>query len=172
MGLGVETNPTGGWRVVLDGRELAVGRANAYKPYIHPLNTLAGDCLTVDAPWDHTWHRGLYFAWKYLAGANAWGEGDEEPSRRSARARVVSERAAAMDDGAQVNYEIAWEALAPDEPLLAETRTLRFWLPTGSPGYYGLDWSARFTAQTRVELERSTPVDAKRGGYAGLSWRP
>ena len=44
------------------------------RPFVHPLRTPAGHVLTRDAPDDHPWHHGLWFAIKYVDGDNFWEE--------------------------------------------------------------------------------------------------
>src|SRR3712207_8970218 len=35
-------------------------------PYCHPVNLPDGPSITLHKPFDHPWHLGLYFAWKYI----------------------------------------------------------------------------------------------------------
>src|SRR5690606_23188877 len=79
MSLAIESADERGCRVVWNGRPLLDYHCGDVKSFIHPLRTLEGDVLTVDRPWDHVWHRGLYFAWKLIDGVNYWGEGLEGP---------------------------------------------------------------------------------------------
>ena len=43
-------------------------------PWFHPLATPSGVEITRNRPWDHPWHRGLWFSWKYVNGVNFWNE--------------------------------------------------------------------------------------------------
>ena len=47
-------------------------KADGGFPYVHPLATAEGTCLSALAPNDHPWHRGVWFSWKYLNGVNYW----------------------------------------------------------------------------------------------------
>src|SRR5688500_1768061 len=47
---------------------------DAPKPYVHPLTTPLGTLLTRVSPADHPWHRGLWFAIKFVDGDNFWEE--------------------------------------------------------------------------------------------------
>ena len=44
------------------------------KSYFHPVNLFNGSTLTINSPYDHTWHHGLFFTWKYINGKNFWEE--------------------------------------------------------------------------------------------------
>jgi hypothetical protein len=43
------------------------------KPYLHPVSTLAGDCVTCFRPFDHPWHSGLSLTLCKVSGYNFWG---------------------------------------------------------------------------------------------------
>jgi hypothetical protein len=119
------------------------------KPYVHPLCTPAGHCLTRVEPPDHVWHRGLWFTIKYVNGENFW---EEEPPY-----------------GTQV--QVAPEAIEWRRPhgevVLTERRVLG--LVELSDDAHALDWSATLTAACDVELDR-TPFQGW-GGYGGLTLR-
>lgn len=119
------------------------------KPYVHPLRTPSGHCLTRVEPPDHRWHRGLWFTIKFVNGENFWEE--EEPY------------------GTQVHVDpnrIEW--LRPNgDVVLREHRVLHH--EPLSDGAYALDWSSVITAAVDVELDR-TPFRGW-GGYGGLTLR-
>ena len=121
----------------------------APKPYVHPLCTPAGHCLTRIEPPDHVWHRGLWFTIKYVNGENFW---EEEPPF-----------------GTQVQVtpgSIEWRR-PNGEVVLAERRVLA--LVELSDDAHALDWSTTLTAACDVELDR-TPFQGW-GGYGGLTLR-
>lgn len=49
-----------------------------FKPYLHPLHTPAGHCLSMSMPADHRHHKGLMFALR-CADLNFWEESPESP---------------------------------------------------------------------------------------------
>ena len=129
----------------------AIGRGprTPAKPYVHPLRTPSGHCLTRVEPPDHRWHRGLWFTIKFVNGENFWEE--EEPY------------------GTQVHVDpnrIEW--LRPNgDVVLREHRVLHH--EPLSDGAYALDWSSVITAAVDAELDR-TPFRGW-GGYGGLTLR-
>ncbi len=48
-------------------------RDESPRPYVHPLSTLSGECLTNLRPNDHRWHHGLSYTITTLNGSNFWG---------------------------------------------------------------------------------------------------
>ena len=77
------------WRYVYGGKA---------KPFIHPLCTPAGHCLTLFEPHDHVWHHGLWFTFKFVNGENFWEEHEPFGIQRTAlppsiaHTRSVSDR--------------------------------------------------------------------------------
>lgn len=173
MSLAIESADERGCRVVWNGRPLLDYHCGDVKSFIHPLRTLEGDVLTVDRPWDHVWHRGLYFAWKLIDGVNYWGEGLEGPGPWGRMRPVSFEAAIDANGGAQIQQTLLWETAAEGRLDLTESRRLEIGAAGGLPGSYRIDWTSRFKAERDLLLDR-TPNDAARpwGGYAGLSFRP
>jgi len=149
------------WRAVCDPAQT--------KPYIHPLATLDGTELTANAPADHVWHHGLWFAWKYINGVNYW-ELDKKTGLAAGRTHIQSARFRPGDDFS-ARVELAIEYAPPGRPpVLRERRVLEFTAPQ-TDGSYAVDWDATFTVgDADITLDR-TPPKAKSGGYAGLSLR-
>lgn len=121
----------------------------APKPYVHPLCTPAGHCLTRVEPPDHVWHRGLWFTIKYVNGENFW----EEEAPYGTQVHVVP-------------GTIEW--LRPNgDVVLHEQRVItESHLDNDA---YALDWSTTLVAACNVELDR-TPFQGW-GGYGGLTLR-
>lgn len=133
------------------------------KPYIHPLNTPSGHTLSLLNPYDHVWHLGLFFSWKYVNGVNFWEE---------TQGSCVSQ----CDFIARVNgRDIVLETrnewrTAQLETLLDESRMVRF--AEGSD-HYLIDFDMSFASRWgEVILDRTDPKVQPWGGYAGLSFRP
>jgi len=140
------------------------------KPFVHPLCTSQGVLLTAYRPWDHPWHRGLWFAWKYLNGVNFWEE-NAELEHAGRTVQIGSEQVTLEPEGARVSTTLGY-VLASGDELVREWRELFISLPRAS-GDYTLEWTQSFEAQHGdVSVDR-TPVaaDTPWGGYAGLGWR-
>lgn len=133
------------------------------RPFVHPLRSPAGDVLTVDAPADHPWHHGLWFAIKLVNGENFWEEFDAygvvrhdgPPQRRD------------VGGATTLHGTLAW--IRPDRRtvVLREERTVAF-VPL-EPTAHALDWTVRLVPEVDVVLDR-TPYTTW-GGYGGLTIR-
>jgi Methane oxygenase PmoA len=74
------THEIGQWIGLTDDNgveRLRYDYASAPKPFIHPLRLPDGTIITEHEPADHLWHRGLWFAFKFVNGINYWEERDE-----------------------------------------------------------------------------------------------
>lgn len=163
----IAAHADGAVRVARDGRELLAYRYgdDALYPYCHPVNLPDGPPITLHRPFDHPWHVGLYFAWKYVNGLNVWeGPGSGEPhggTRHISLDTVEDERS-----GAGVRHTIAWVGEG-GEPLLSDERLVLV-RPGEEPDCYRIDWMLRCEPLTdRVYLDRKVEW----GGYAGLGVR-
>ena len=144
------------------------------KPYIHPLATLDGTEITALRPADHHWHRGLWWSWKYINHTNYW---EENPRTGLSAGRTVILHAQAhvdSDFSARIELEISYHL--PDQPPVMRERRLLLFHPPADDGHYALDWSATFTAETDVLLDRTPPHRDNQGlitggSYAGLGLR-
>lgn len=152
------------WQIVADPAQ--------GKPYFHPLATPGGTLLTDLRPPDHPWHRGLWFAWKYINALNYWEE-DAQTHRSEGATELVAEKLQPRNDGsATLSFSLSyhpWNAPA----LLTEQRTIAISAP--AQGRYEIHWTSEFTAVTNVTLIRTPPLGEPGGvawgGYAGLSLR-
>ena len=142
------------------------------KPYFHPVSTTDGTVLTWLRPSDHVWHRSLWFSWKFINKVNYWEEYKPNTSRGTTEITKVNVTTN-PDFSAVVKINLSYH-LPDGESLLTENRQMAVSKPDAK-GNYHIDWSADFTAQDEVELER-TPLPGQpggkgHGGYAGLSVR-
>lgn len=160
----VERTATG-VRLVRDGRTVwnfEIDTADG-KPYVHPLATPSGATLTDVSPSDHPWHKGLWFAWKFLNGANGW---------EKSVSRLVSKDVAIHGLGAKVRLALTHHDA--EGAALAENRTVDF-LPPDEVGGYAILSEHEFTALKDVTLDRTPPYakpdGTMAGGYAGLTLR-
>lgn len=144
----------GSWRYAWGARR---------RPYVHPLCSPAGDVLTVDAPADHPWHHGLWFAIKFVNGENFWEEyGEYGVVRHDGPPEVGS-----TDDTAWLRGTLRW--VRPDRTtmVLRERRTLAH-VPIDDHAY-AIDWTVELVPEVDVVLDR-TPFTTW-GGYGGLTLR-
>jgi len=139
------------------------------KAFIHPLRTRGGAVLTDFTPADHPWHRGLWFAWKYLNGVNFWEEAVDGAAYGRTEFAGIDELVWRAD---QTTMTTRYDYRDPaGTGFLSERRTLQVGLP--ADGSCTIDWDTTFTAYAQpVHLDRTaiTPETAW-GGYAGLSFR-
>lgn len=135
-----------------DHTRLRYDAISAPKPFLHPLCLPDGTPVTELEPADHTWHRGLWFAFKFINGVNYW----EEPEPGSQQS--VSPPQA---HGSTLHHELHWT----DRGLirLKEHRTLQI---GEIDDVLIIDWDSQLTAEEDITLDR-TPFTTW-GGYGGL----
>ncbi len=133
------------------------------KPYMR-IGLLDGRELTRPCPIpvgypkdDHPWHRGLWWSWKFINGANFWEENHQgsEPMRIEISPSETGE--------AKIHLTLAYH-LPGQAPILMEERHIHI-SPPDARGSYFIDWQAKFTAtgQGHVTLNKYR--------YSGLSIR-
>ncbi|WP_421724933.1 PmoA family protein [Bauldia sp.] len=147
------------------------------KPFVHPLTTVQGVPLTAFQPSDHVWHRGIWFAWKYINGVNYW---EEDPVEVDGETRSLSEGRTLVQDDETVTFssgcaEVAtWLDYVNPEGLtvMRERRLVRI-CPPQSYGDFVIDWEQDFTVGDKAVSLSATPVAAETpwGGYAGFGYR-
>jgi hypothetical protein len=131
------------------------------KPHLHPVTAPNGRVLTRVSPPDHPWHRGIWFAIKYVNGENFW----EEPGDRGTGAQSAD---AAYGDQYDVGGgHIEWRR-ANGDVVIDEQRDI-VWHGPGGDGSYAIDWTSALTPRVDVALDR-TPYTTW-GGYGGLAFR-
>lgn len=137
------------------------------KPFIHPLRSPSGVELTAFEPWDHQWHRGLWFSWQYINDVNYWEERHGVPPGVGAGKIVFRgpEQVTLSPRGAEVRTH--YEYTDPSGmDVLDSVRTVHFHIP--KKDRYWIDWELSWNAKTDL-LIRRTPEDW--GGYSGLALR-
>lgn len=145
-------------------------RTNCAKPCFHPLTTAAGVVLTDFEPPDHAWHRGLWFAIKYINGVNFWEEGHDAGRQETiGKLRVDPFVGDSGGEGLRIEHQLRWAAATAGE-VLRETRTLALQELDG--GAISIHWKSELQALQDLVLERK-PYTAEEGwgGYSGLSFR-
>lgn len=142
------------------------------KPYVHPLVAPSGLPLTELRPKDHPWHKGLWFSWKFLNGANCWETPDKCGPGGAGRTILKSKDVAI--DGLNVKVNLGFVYCDRDGEVLAERRKIAFPPPDENGGYLILS-EHEFTVLRDVVLDRTPPYakpnGTMAGGYAGLTLR-
>ena len=144
------------------------------RPHLHPVRTLAGVVVTDAAPADHTWHMGLGLGVQDVNGHNLWGgrtylRGTGYTWRRD-HGRIRHDRSEQAAATALAQH-LTWLS-SDDEPLLAETRELR-WARAGAHAWR-LDLASTLTVPPGAQPVRLGSPGAhgrEGGGYGGLFWR-
>ncbi len=148
---------------------------NQAMPYFHPLALPGGPSLTWLSPPDHPWHYGLWFAWKFLNGANYWDyhpqTGKFEGTTRWSNVRATTQ----PDFSARIEMDLAYQPATASNAVLTERRSIAVSAP-GPDGSYHLDWTMTFTAVGGPVVFERTPIPGQPdgvawGGYAGLAVR-
>lgn len=133
---------------------LVYDHTSAPKPFFHPICLPDGTVITEHEPADHIWHRGLWFAFKFVNGINYWEERDPIVGQQ----RTV----AAHTDGTTHTSTLHWHD--QEQVRLIEQRQ---WQQTlDNDGTITLTWHSRLEAQEDIVLDR-TPYTTW-GGYGGL----
>ncbi|MCL4545985.1 MAG: PmoA family protein [Chloroflexi bacterium] len=130
------------------------------RSYFHPLAPPGAPPLTLASPHDHTWHTGMFFAWKFVDEVNFWEPGQ---GRVVSRALTVT---AHRSDEVTWSQENEWRAGASGEGsvLLREQRDLALQLLDEQR--YVIHWRLAF----RCDSARRLHADPDRG-YGGLGIR-
>ncbi len=145
----------------------------AGKPSIHPLSLVDGTALTAFRPADHPWHRGVWFAWKYIRGANFWEERHDGQSQGITEVLSVKVRTGLLKHSARIKMALSYHM--PQQPaLITETRSIEFSKPKQDG--YSMEWESAFkVGEKDISLDR-TAIPGEQGekdygGYAGFSFR-
>lgn len=133
------------------------------KPFIHPLRTPAGQCLSLVEPHDHLWHRGLWFTFKFVNGDNFWEENVDHGVQRVVPVPEIRHEEA---DRVSVEINLDWIQPGTGETVLTENRSIAY---RPDDGVDTFDWITTLVARRDVVLDR-TPYTTW-GGYGGLSFR-
>lgn len=144
------------------------------RPYLHPLCTLSGECLTNFRPNDHRWHHGLSYTITTLNGNNFWGG----PTYKQGSGYVFNN-----DHGSQKH--IAWTEKSPyhlshvvhwlsssRELLLTEERSLEINVVSDSTWF--LSWKSSFKNVSSSQLVLGnyySSAQLKGSHYSGLQFR-
>jgi len=141
------------------------------KPYFHPVCLADGTVLTWLRPPDHTWHRALWFSWKFINKLNYWEE--DKSGKSQGASDIVDMRYEEKDGAVAITMNLDYHPHGKPS-VLKELRRIAI-TPPDADGCYRMDWRMTWTAQGEDVLLDRTPLPAEKGpsfgGYAGLSVR-
>ncbi|WP_428938530.1 PmoA family protein [Fontivita pretiosa] len=143
------------WRYVYGGKP---------KPFFHPLCTPAGHVLSLFEPHDHVWHRGLWFAIKFINGQNFWEERPPFGTQRTPVPPTVTHGAAGQTS---VFSAIDWTSPDASSVVIREQRLFSY-RPIDATSY-AIDFTFILNPQLELLLDRT--VFTTWGGYGGLIFR-
>lgn len=128
--------------------------------------------VTNHAPFDHRWHHGIWWSWKFINDVNFWEDHPGFGGTRNGlgRAHVTSHAARATSGGGiLINEDVEWIPDADDTSLLSEKRSISVTLHEQS---WLMDWTHSFVAQQDLTFAAVPYPEVSWGGYAGLNYRP
>jgi len=135
------------------------GGAPYVRPMLYPILAADGTPVTADqiqTKGDHPHHRSLWVAHGDVNGVDHWSlkGGAKSPKQKHIAFTKV--------EGDTIEEQLEWEGKTPEEILLKETRTLRFFVyPDGTPG---IDFTSTFNAN----LDKVTFADTKEAGLCSV----
>lgn len=155
---------------LVDGSGTA--RSSSPRPYLHPLLTPGGVCVTDHHPEDHDWHLGVSVALQDVDGTNFWGGRTYTPGDdyiwRDDHGRVEIAGVEPLSDGALL--DMRW--IGPDgSAVLSERRELRVMHRDEHYAVLALSFELTPTTDRTVMLGGPGSNGRVGGGYGGLSWR-
>ncbi|MCT2535455.1 PmoA family protein [Aquibacillus koreensis] len=156
------------WEASVNGAkvlEYVYGEKDDVNPSFRLVKTLDGNTITIYRPWDHPWHPGMFFSWKYMNGLNFW-----EAKYHGEDNKVVTDTFTPVDDE-EVGFNQSISYITQEgENILEESREVR--VKEGPDGYF-IHWQGTFTpTDGPVTLDRTEHTEETPwGGYAGLSCR-
>ncbi|WP_395143526.1 DUF6807 family protein, partial [Armatimonas sp.] len=157
------THEIGQWIGLTDDNgveRLRYDYASAPKPFIHPIKLPDGTVITEHEPADHIWHRGLWFAFKFVNGINYWEERDETIGQQTTHGPPVCYPY--TPNHLQIGGHVLWKDQGQNR--LLESRSWFYELH--SSGEAVINWHTKLEAMEDVTLDR-TPFTTW-GGYGGL----
>jgi hypothetical protein len=151
----------------------------ARKPYLHPVNTLAGNEITCYRPHDHVWHKGIQMTMANLSGQNFWGgfsyvrdQGYVKLDNVGQMQHTQWEELSCNDSDFVLHERLKW-VTAAGQPWIDEHRILRLAEINIDKGYWSIDWEMRLENIWTESLKFGSPTTEGRvnAGYGGLFWR-
>lgn len=144
------------WRYVYSGKP---------KPFFHPLSTPAGHVISIFEPSDHVWHRGLWYAIKYINKEPFWEEPVDRPFGTQ-QTQTPPDVTHADTGEISVTSQVKW-VRPHGEPIANEDRTFVYSMLDQDA--YALDFTFALHFSDDVTLDRTPFITW--GGYSGLTFR-
>lgn len=139
------------------------------RPYIHPLNSYAGDTLSAFRPNDHPWHHGLSLTVTNLSGMNFWGgptcrreDGYKWRDDHGRQQHLAWQKLECDGVSATLAHTLEWRYR--DEVIFREERTLHVGLEAAKNAW-SLRWRSRLVNSAKRPLALGNPHST--GGLAG-----
>lgn len=144
-------------------------------PHLSHVRPLTHDgVLTNHKPWDHRWHHGLWFSWKFINDVLYWEDHPDYGHGRGAglgRSHVVEHDVAAAAGRVVIRERLEWRPDGTDRVVLDEHRTMAVHADLGVPGAWAVDWQFHWRAVEDAVLSTTPYPEHWWGGYAGLNFR-
>jgi hypothetical protein len=147
---------------------------DSHKPFLHPLNTPRGVCVTLASPHDHRHHKGLMYS-LVTNRANYWEEVAKLKGERIGRQEHVSFDSFETGRCASLSQRLRWVEVESGDEDLTEQRTIS--CHAESSGYVWT-WQSRLTASRDLRLrfsawamENPARRDGRKINYHGLGVR-
>ena len=172
-------------RVSHDGRQLFgytyapdTVQLESPKPYLHPIQTLDGDLVSLFRPHDHVWHKGIAWSLPNVGDENFWGgptylrdHGYVQLANNGSAEHRALTRLEVSDDMVTVAHRLDW-ITQDQQPVFEEARSLRARL-VGQGSAWALVFETRMTNVSGATIAIGSPTTAGRdnAGYGGLFWR-
>ena len=150
------------------------------QPFFHPLWTPhSPEPVTLFAPSDHPWHRGLWWSWKYINNVNFWDPHEKPESHYGyGESIVVAHNIEKEGHSAAISQQLELHETGTSRIIARETRrmVLHPCLDGAPDDEYFSAWAIDFDLswQGEDELTFSTTQWPEKswGGYGGLCFRP
>ncbi len=143
-------------------------------PYFSAVRPLQHNgILTNTAPWDHRWHHGLWWSWKFLNGVLYWEDHEGYGGGSGVMGHsVVTGHTVRTDYGiVEISEELEWRPVSSGDPVLRERRSILLHTQLAGVDAWALDWDSVWTAEVPVEFTATPYPEYWWGGYGGLNYR-
>ncbi len=155
------------WEVNLGGSkilEYVYGEVEDPNPSFRLVKTKGGHTITLYRPWDHPWHPGMFFSWKYINGLNFW-----ESMYHGKKNVAVTDSFITLNEEVGFQQKLSYVTYE-GKKILKENRLVK--IEEGYGGYL-VHWQGSFEPTDEpVTLDRTENTkESPWGGYAGLSCR-
>jgi Methane oxygenase PmoA len=149
------------------------------RPFFYPVNTLAGDNITIYRPHDHRWHHGISMTMAVLSGENFWGgptyvrdQGYVQLDNNGRQQHEGWKDIVAQPDRVCLTESLTWISHT-EEAWLDEERSIEIAEVKPDAGFWSLDLAFRLRNVSGRPLSFGSPTTEGRvkAGYGGLFWR-